>query len=53
MGLFGAAHGSGRGKALPIICHTYPKMIKLGTVISYLTKIQKMYKSHDITIEFC
>ena len=26
---------------LPKICHTYPKMIKLGTVIPYLKKIQK------------
>ena len=34
---------------LPIICHTYPAMMKLGTVIPYLKKIQKIYESRDIT----
>ena len=29
------------------ICHTYPKMMKLGTVIAYQKKIQKIYKPHD------
>ena len=38
---------------LPKICHTYPTMTKLGTVISYLKKIQSIYKSHDKTLEFC
>ena len=35
MGIFEAAHGQGEGakKALPEICHTYPTMMKLGTVI--------------------
>ena len=37
MGFFGAAHGWGGGGAkrspLPKTCHTYPKMMKLGTVI--------------------
>ena len=28
---------------LPKICHTYPTMMKLGTVRPYLKKIQKMY----------
>ena len=44
MGFFGAAHRWGRAKKtslLPKICHTYPTMIKLGTVIPYLKKIQK------------
>ena len=46
MGFFGAAHGWGGKKApLPKICHTYPTMMKLGTVIPYLKKIQK-YMSH-------
>ena len=27
------------------MCHTYPAMMKLGTVIPYLKKIQKIYKS--------
>ena len=44
MGFFGAAHRWGRAKKtsfLPKICHTYPTMMKLGTVIPYLKKIQK------------
>ena len=32
--------GSKKG-ALPNICHTYPKMMKLGKVVPYLKKIQK------------
>ena len=36
MGFFGVFKAS-----LPIICHTYPTMIKLCTVIPYLKKIQK------------
>ena len=41
MGLFGAAHGWGEGKKVSLlkICHTYPTMMKLGTVIPYLKKI--------------
>ena len=53
MGFFGAAHGSGGGGGLPKISHTYPTMIKLGTVIPYLRKIQKKYKSRDTSFEFC
>ena len=50
MGFIGAVHRlGGRGgvqKApLPKICHTYPTMIKLGTVIPYLKMIQK-YMNH-------
>ena len=41
MGLFGA------------ICHTYPAVVKLGTVIPYLKKIQKIDKSRDTHLEFC
>ena len=44
MGFFGAAHGWGWPKKtslLPKICHTYPTMIKLGTVTPYLRKIEK------------
>ena len=36
MGFFGAAHGWGGGlfgPPLPKICHKYPTMMKLGTVI--------------------
>ena len=56
MGIFEAVHGSGDGcKKAPLskICHTYPTMIKLGTVIPYLKKIQKMYESRDTHPEFC
>ena len=35
------------------ICHTYPTMMKLGTVILYLKKFQKLYKSSDTPFEFC
>ena len=47
MGLFGATHGWGQAKNAPIpkICHTYPTMMKLGTVIPYLKKTQK-YMNH-------
>ena len=54
MGLFGAAHGWGSQKGpLPKFCHTYPTMMKLGTVIPYLKKMQKIYKSRDTSLEFC
>ena len=48
MDLFGASHGWG-GKKITLfkICHTYPKMMKLGTVIHYLKKIKKTYKLRD------
>ena len=35
------------------IGHTYPAVIKLGIVIPYLKKIQKMHKSGDTTLDFC
>ena len=38
---------------LPKICHTYPTMMKLGTVIPYPKKIQKIYESRDKPLEFC
>ena len=40
----------------PKICHTYPTMMKLGTLIPYLKKIRKIYKSRDTRdtpLEFC
>ena len=37
---------------LPKIYHTYPTMMKLSTVILYLTKIQNIYKSRDTPIRF-
>ena len=56
MGFFGAAHGWGGKKApppLPKICHTYPTIMKLGTVIPCQNKIQKIYESRDTGLEFC
>ena len=58
MAFFGAAHGRGRGEGgkkapLPKICHTYPAVMKLGTVIPYPKKIQKIYESRDTPLEFC
>ena len=43
------AWGAKRSK----ICHTYATMMKLGTVILYPKKIQKMYQSCDTPPEFC
>ena len=55
MGFFGAAHGWGGVflPPLPKICHTYPTMMKLDTVIPDLKKIQKIYESRDAPPEFC
>ena len=55
MGIFGAAHGWGEvAKKLPLpkICHPYPTMMKIGTVIRYLKKIQKIYESRDTSPDF-
>ena len=32
---------------------THPTMMKLGTVIPYLRKIKKIYKSRDTPLQFC
>ena len=47
MGIFGAAHGWEWPKS------TYPKIMKLGTNITYLKKVQKLYASRDTPLEFC
>ena len=54
MDFFGAAQGWGGSflAPLPKIRHRYPTMMKLGTIIPYLRKIQKMYKSRDTSYEF-
>ena len=52
MGLLGAAHGWGQKGSLPKTCDTYATMMKLGAVIPYLQKIEKIYKSCDTTSEF-
>ena len=60
MGFFGGCSrmggGGGGGRVckkvpLPKICHTYPIMMKLDTVIPYLKKIQKIYESCDTPIK--
>ena len=56
MDFFGAAQAWGGTKKplpLPTICHTYPAMMKLGTVIPHPRAIEKMYESRDATLEFC
>ena len=53
MGFFGAAHGRGGGQKAPLpkICHTFPTMMKLGTVIPYLKKRgSKKYMNHMTNI---
>ena len=45
--------GGKKAPPLPKICHTYPTMMKLGTVIFYLKKIQKVYESCGTPPDFC
>ena len=57
-GLFGGSSRMERGagvKKAPLakICHTYPTMMALGTVIPYPKKIQKRYESRSTPVEFC
>ena len=53
MGLFRVALGWGWAKKAPLpkIFYTYPKMMKLGIIIPYLKKIQKIYESRDTPLE--
>ena len=37
----GCSQMAGAKSPLPKICHTYPTMMKLGTVIPYLRRIKK------------
>ena len=56
MGIFGAAHrwkGQKGPPSVPKICDTYPTTMKIGTVISYLRIIQKIYELQDKPLEFC
>ena len=51
MAFLGAAHGWGakvgaKRSLVSKICHTYPTLMKLGTVISYLRKMQKKSINH-------
>ena len=54
MDFFGAAHGWG-GERPPLskICHTYPTLMKIGTVKPYLKKIQNLHKSRDTPLDLC
>ena len=54
--IFGAAQGwAGEAKRspLPKICHTYPTMMRPGTVVLYVKKIEKIYELRDTPLEFC
>ena len=42
--------GGPKGPPILKICHTYPTMMKLGTVILYLKVIQKLYQSRDTAL---
>ena len=35
------------------ICHAFPTVLKLCTIIPYLQKIQKIYESRNATLESC
>ena len=51
-GHFWGCSWMGRQKSpIPKICHTYPTMMKTGTVISYLKRIWKIYESRDTPLE--
>ena len=45
--------GGGQKGPLPKICHRYPTMMKLGTIIIYLKQIPKNYESRDTPPDFC
>ena len=45
--------GGAQKDPLPKICQTYPAMFKLGAVIPYPKKIQKIYESRDTPLELC
>ena len=56
MGIFGAAHrwkGQKGPPSVPKTCDTYPTTMKIGTVISYLRIIQKIFELQDKPLEFC
>ena len=54
MGLFEAAHGWGGPKTPPSLKSvTHPAKMKVGTVIRYLKKTQKIYESRGISLEYC
>ena len=54
-GLLTDRGGGGGGQKGPssLKSDTYPTMMKLGTVIAYLEKIQKTYESSETPSVFC
>ena len=54
-GLFWSCSWMGGKKVplLPKICNTYPIMMKLGTAITYLKKIETISESRDTSLVFC
>ena len=55
VGLSGTAHGLEVAKKVSLskICYTFPILMKLGTVIPYLRKIQKLHISRDTPLDLC
>ena len=54
--LFRGCSGMGESPKKPSflkICHANPTMMNPDTVVAYLKKIQKKYKSRDAPLEFC
>ena len=51
----GGGGQGGKNAPIPMICHIYPTMMKLGTLILYVKKIRKIYKykSRDTALKFC
>ena len=45
--------GGANSGLLPKICLAYSTMMKLGTSVHYLEKIQKTCNSRDTLLEFC
>ena len=45
--------GRAKRPSHPKIWHIYPAVMKLGAVIPYLKKIQKIFESRDSQLEFC
>ena len=55
MGVCGWGRGGGpkaKEPKPPEICHAYLTIMKLGTVTSYLKKIQQIYESGNAFFEF-
>ena len=49
----GGEGGGAKRYPLPKIWHTYPTMMKPGTVVPNLKNIQKVYESRNAPLKFC